>query len=715
MRRNLTMKTNNMFRPLLRTALGLLICGLTWPAVLHAQVAYQQPGGGTYAPQAGQIQQVAVSNSSTGKPKKAHPYQIVKMPESTEKLDVIHQRSQLIITRSPVSRVAIDTPEIVDVVQYSPTELSIIGVNLGTTTVSLWFEKGGDPLIYLVEVIRDPTLEDRLKTDFGKLEKQLQVLFPNSKVYLIPLQQRLVVKGQAANEQEAAHILQIVRSALFNEYALNGYGGYGAGYGNGGYGGGRNGDNNNGDDDDDEDDDSIVNMLEVPGNHQVMLHVKIAEISRAHLRRLGMDLSAQIGNVTLATTGLAALAGQGAGAGLLGAGGAGAAAGAAGGLARNATFALTSSEANLLLNFLATNHTAKVLAAPTLTVMSGHEASFLAGGEFAVQTVIGLGTNAASNSTSFRRYGTQLTVRPEVIDRDWVKLDITPSLSNLDGTTGVNGTPGLSNRTVSTTVKLREGQTIVLAGLYGHVGSTNSSRIPYLGELPLLGKFFNNRNASMGENELIIVVTPELVRAMEPDEVPPLPGFYVTWPNDMELYHYSMTEGYPDKGVYQLNPYGWGPGYASEIGYRPFNPAPAQDAFGTGGGSIGAPGYGAMGPGPAMMPQQTPAAIYPGPPNPGMQQPQMAPPAMQPSPDPNMGMQLRNGGVQQVGYEEPRSRSWMPWSRNQAPAAAPGTSSSPRSIEQGSDGRFGQNGQRPPQRSQQITQPTQQQPMRGRY
>lgn len=711
MRRNLTMKTNTISQPFWQIALSLLLCSLSWPSVVRAQNFYQPGGAAPYVqPQAqvqvpaqGQIQQVAVSNSSTGKPKKAHPYQIVKMPESTEKLDVIHQRSQLIVTRSKVLRIAIDAPEIVEVVQYSPTELGVIGANLGTATVSFWFESDADPLIYLVEVIRDPSLEDRLKTDFGKLEKQLQVLFPNSKVYLIPLQQRLVVKGQAANEQEAAHILQIVRSAMFNEYALAGYG-YGYGYGGAGYGG-RGGDNNFGDNDDDEDDDDIVNMLEVPGNHQVMLHVKIAEISRGHLRRLGVDLSATIGNVTAATQGLAQLAGQSSGLGLGGLGLAGAAASAGGGSAGNTTFSITSSEATLLLNFLATNHSAKVLAAPTLTVLSGHEATFLAGGEFPVQTVVGLGTNGASNSTSFRRYGTQLSVRPEVIDRDWIKLEITPSLSNLDGTVGANATPGISNRTVSTTVKLREGQTIVLAGLYGHTGSTNSSRVPMLGELPLIGKLFNNRNASMGENELLIIVTPELVRAMEPDEVPPMPGFYVTWPNDIELYHYSKTEGYPDQGVYQLSPLGWGPGYASEVGYRPFNAAPAQSAFGSGGGSIGAGGYGGPMTG-STMPAPTPAAIYPGGPVPaqnpnGQPQTQMAPAPIQPTPDPNMGMQLRNGGVQQVGYEAPPKRSWISWPRGQQTPAATSTPQGP-------------NGRQPAQYpQQQMTQPPQQ--MRGRY
>ena len=279
----------------LLAALGSL-CG---PALVVAQVqspVYQQPQQGYGS----QIQQVQRVTKQDNKPKAPLPYEIKSMPGVQEDLEIVHRRSQLVVARSPISRMAIADPSVVDVVQYSPNEIGIIGLTLGTTTLTLWLDGSPEPLIYLVEVIRDPALEDRLRTDFGRLEKQLQILFPASQVYLIPLRQRLVVKGQARDEEEAARILQIVRSAFFGEYSQYGAGnGVGAGAnGNGGTGfdGGAGGtgalDNNS----HSNNNDVVVNMLEVPGNQTIMIHVKVAELSRGQLRQLGVDLDGLINN-----------------------------------------------------------------------------------------------------------------------------------------------------------------------------------------------------------------------------------------------------------------------------------------------------------------------------------------------------------------------------------------------------------------------------------
>ncbi|MDA1163301.1 MAG: pilus assembly protein N-terminal domain-containing protein, partial [Planctomycetota bacterium] len=455
------------------------------------------------------------------KPKKPLPYAIEEMPDIQEEMEIIHRRSQLIVARAPIARIAVADPSVVDIVQYSPSEIGIIGMSLGTTTLTMWFDNSRDPLIYLVEVIRDPTFEDRLRNDFGKLEKQLRILFPNSKVFLVPLQQRLIVKGQARDAEEAARILQIVRSSYYS--AFGAFGGLGGGAGGGGYGGNginngiNNGNNNN---------NPIVDLMEVPGNHQIMIHVTVAELSRGQLRNLAVDINGLINNGRHFVS--SSLGGAG---------------GALTGIFENG-------EVNLFINWLAGNRTAKVLASPTLTVLSGHTASFLSGGEFPVPTIVGVG-GASGTTTSFRGFGTSLLVRPEVIDKDYIKMDITPEYSQINGGGGGGGgaTPSLNTRRVSTTVKLREGQTIVLAGLFGATMSNEINRIPFLGELPLIGPaLFNSKSADQGENELLITVTPELVHPMEADEVPPYPGFNVTPPNDIELYAYAKGEGYTDQG-----------------------------------------------------------------------------------------------------------------------------------------------------------------------
>ena len=108
-------------------------------------------------------------------------------------MEIIIRRSQLIITNSRIRRYAIADPSIIEFVTYSPTEVSIVGLELGTTTLTLWFENDETPITYLVHTIQDPSLEGQRRIDYGKLERKIAVLFPNSKVYLIPLSRKIIV------------------------------------------------------------------------------------------------------------------------------------------------------------------------------------------------------------------------------------------------------------------------------------------------------------------------------------------------------------------------------------------------------------------------------------------------------------------------------------------------------------------------------------------
>ena len=228
----------------------------------------------------------------------------------------------------------------------------------------------------------------------------------------------------------------------------------------------------------------------------------------------------------------------------------------------------------VLVNALELNGTAKILAEPNLTVMSGHPASFLSGGEFAVPTIVGI-NGVGGQQTTFRGFGVSLVVVPTIQDRDLIRMQILPEFSAIDQSNAVNGVPGTQTRRVQTTVELREGQTIALAGLLSHQTSTTVTRLPYLGAIPIVGPLiFANKTASQDESELLILVTPEIIRPMDADEVPPVPGFEVTHPNNCELYFHAMTEGAPDKNVYRLAPLGRGTGYGIPIGYPNFNPGP---------------------------------------------------------------------------------------------------------------------------------------------
>jgi len=499
----------------------------------------------------------------------ALPNQIASLPDVTAQLKVIQRRSQLMVTRSNVIRTAVADQRVVEIVQFSPNELAFIGMALGTTTVTLWFEDAVEPLIYLIETIRDPSVEEQRRIDYGKLEQKLADVFPNSKVYLIPLSRKIIVKGQARDPEEASRILSIVRGEIINQYGMLGgpqnapgfvgTAGIGGGIGGGdlgGFGRGLGGVDATGSYNAfDLASSFIVNMLTVPGENQIVLRVRIAELKRSNLRQLGVNFSMLLNDSHQFFSSVIS------------------------GGATTVTGIFDAGAINVLINALETNGTAKILAEPNLTVMSGHPASFLSGGEFAVPTIVGI-NGVGGQQTTFRGFGVSLVVVPTLQDRDLVRMQILPEFSEVNQSNSVNGIPGVNTRRVQTTVELREGQTIALAGLLSHQSSVQVTRIPLLGQIPIVGPLvFNSKSASQDESELLILVTPEIIRPMDPDEVPPVPGFEVTHPNDCELYWSAMTEGAPDRNVYQLAPLGRGPGVGIPVGYPNFNPGPGAGLF----------------------------------------------------------------------------------------------------------------------------------------
>ena len=522
------------------------------------------------------------------------PPQVLVMPKINADVEVVHRRSQVVVFKGRVSRVHVTDPGVADYVLYSPTELGIIGTAIGTTTILVWFEgeDNTEPLIYLVTVTRDPGLEESARIDYGRLEKKLAILFPNSKVYLIPMSQKIIVKGQARDSEEAAWILQIIRGEVINQ--LGGLGGpqmalglgYGGGYGGAGWGGGGLGgaglggfgygaggmngrfnafDNTSS---------WIINMMTIPGDFQISLRVRIVELNRSALRRMGVNMSVLFANgrQAIATAMTGAISG----------GGVGAAAGSVQGVFENG-------DINVLISALRANGTARILTEPNLTVLSGHDATVLSGGEFAVPTIVGI-NGVGGQQTVFRGFGVSMLVTPTIIDKDLIRMRIRPEYSELSGQQS-GGVPGLSTRRVDTTVQLREGQTIVLAGLLSYRARTEVAGLPFLGGLPLVGPLlFQAKRATEDENELLITVSPEIVRPMEADEVPPYPGFEVTQPNDKMLFHYGFTQGNNDPNVYQLAPYGHGSGVGVPIGYGQFNPQAASPSYSPAPGGVGAGG-----------------------------------------------------------------------------------------------------------------------------
>lgn len=438
--------------------------------------------------------------------------QDVLLPEA--RLEVDPRHSKLVRTKRAVSRFSITNPEIIEVVSFSPSEFELIGKKAGQTTLTLWFGDENNPnegevLRYLIEVRRDTHIEDRRKEEYGDLQDMINEMFPNSAVQLIPIADKLIVRGQARDVEEAARIISVL-----TDQAISQSGSLLAGYGGGGLSLGTAAEPYPGESELPAS--RVIDMLHVPGEHQVMLRVRVAELSRSALRTMGFDLGVTSGDFAWQQ--------------MLGVAGAFRA-------------VLTTDEVNLALSALSSNSYSKILAEPNLVTISGRSASFIAGGEFAVPIVVGV-QGAAAATTNFRGFGTQVVFTPTVLDKDRIRLQVAPSVSALNSNNSVNGIPGLNTRAVSTTVDLREGQWLAIAGLIQDEQVGSKVRVPGLGDIPIVDSVFSRKSVKRDETELIILVSPELIHPMEQDEAPTiLPGMDVTEPGDWQFFLWGNYEG----------------------------------------------------------------------------------------------------------------------------------------------------------------------------
>lgn len=165
---------------------------------------------------------------------------------------------------------------------------------------------------------------------------------------------------------------------------------------------------------------------------------------------------------------------------------------------------------------LASKQLAQILAEPNLLTLSGHPASFLAGGEFPFPTLQGGGAGVGQITIQFREFGIRLNFRPTVTPRGTIRLMVNPEVSSLDPANGltVSGftVPGLDTRKVQTDVELQNGQSLVIAGLLDNRLTETLSKIPGLSSIPILGKLFESRSVMKNNSELLVVVTPEIVQ-----------------------------------------------------------------------------------------------------------------------------------------------------------------------------------------------------------
>jgi pilus assembly protein CpaC len=447
------------------------------------------------------------------------PFEVI---DESGEVTVSVRRSKLLRTKVDIYRTAVVDDSICDVVQFTPREVSLIGKSQGSTHVTFWFDDPKmQPVTYLVRVAADAAETKKIEDNYAMLQDVINEMFPDSKIQLLVVADKLIIRGQAKDSEEAAQIVALVRSQSGGNANANMNGGFGGSLSEGAAAQVLS--------------DSatgaaqrsrlqVINMLRVPGVQQVALRVKIAEMNRSAARGFGVDVKGHInfsenpnGSQMFLQSMLNVAAGSG-------------------------PALLTQFDGDDIqvgIRYLQQHGVIRLLSEPTLVTMSGTPATFIAGGEFAVPTLVGsAGLNAVT--TDFRAFGAIISFMPTVVDKDRIRLQVSPEFSQINSQLAVGGTPGLKVRAATTTVEMREGQTLAIAGLLeDNMNGTNT------GDLPFLAKVFGRRDMSRNETELLILVTPELVQAMEPEEVPPLPGFDITEPTSAQFFLHGQLEGNP--------------------------------------------------------------------------------------------------------------------------------------------------------------------------
>jgi pilus assembly protein CpaC len=406
-------------------------------------------------------------------------------------IDVQSGQSLVWRAKAPIARLLLSDPAVAEVKLLEEEQFQVRGVTVGTTDLWVWYRDGSsDPVEYQVNVHQD------LSELFRRMD-DLVGDAPPPKVY--PLNGRLVVDGPVEDVETLERLAVI--AAIY--------------------------------------DPEFINLMRVRGDHQVQLEVVFAEVSRTGLREMGLNWLFGAENVTAAsyganygdtwefinpdsgstleyfmpTTGAFQLLG------LVGLDGA-TVAGFLGALA----------EANL----------SKILAEPTLVALSGQEAEFLAGGEVPIPI-----TTSTMVRVEFKEYGIKLSFVPTVLGGEIIDLRVYTEVSEIDDTVAISlgglAIPGFITRKGSSHLRLQNGTTFAMAGLLTETVSYQRSELPVLGRIPLIGTLFRYTKHEPTETEIMIFVTPKLVRPMAPGEVPPLPtSSEDNNPTDIELFLLGM-------------------------------------------------------------------------------------------------------------------------------------------------------------------------------
>jgi pilus assembly protein CpaC len=478
-----------------------------------------------------------------------------------ETLDLVIGRPRVLVLAQAPKRVQIPDEDVATFHALSERELAVIGKQVGSTVLNLWFTDPQSPnnervLSYLVRVIPDPEAKARLERVYEALAAEINRDFPDSHVELSLVGDKLVVRGEAKDMLESTQILMVLRA--------NAPGNQGGGQQNQGsraqnipVGAGGMYPMNTASVDDQivademgvsapgapgvssfvlQGSNNIINLLRIPGEQQVMLKVTVAEVNRNAARSIGMnfEIMNKAGQVVFANFTGGLLAGTAASGAIPGG---------------NLPAALDNGQIPLAIQALRTLNLARSLAEPNLVTINGRPAFFHAGGSFPVPTAITSTVGSTvGQGVQYIPVGVVLSFTPYITDRDRIRLSVQSQVTTVGSATVTVGTTAVpanvDQRTFTTTVELREGQTLAVAGLLQNNMSSSANRVPFFADLPFIGMLNGFNQTSSSEQEVVVLITPQLVHPLEHEEIAamPLPGADVFEPGDLEFFLLNRLE-----------------------------------------------------------------------------------------------------------------------------------------------------------------------------
>lgn len=395
-------------------------------------------------------------------------------------------KSQMITSRSPLDQVVIGNPAIADIKLLSNNQVLILGIKPGHT--NLVFRDKNRSLVAVVDVA--------VGYDIGELKRKLWEVMPDEQgVEVRSSNDQVILSGQISSLLAMDKLLSVAQSHVPK--------------------------------------DRIINMLQIGGGHQVALEVRIAEVARRSLREMGVGSTftdAFDAQTLDGTTGIAS--------------------------ASTPFLDVTYSgkrfgfdNIDLQLQALEQSGLANVLAEPNLTAMSGHEASFLAGGEVAIP-VSQTGALGGAVTVEYKEFGIGLKFTPTVLGREKINIKLNAEVSSIDNANAIRAAgftiPGISTRRAGTTVEVGDGQSFVIAGLLQKDMNNVVNEIPGLGRIPVLGALFRSTDFRRNETELVVVVTPRMVKPVNSDKIA-LPTDVVLPPNWIDQYLLGSVEHWPHR------------------------------------------------------------------------------------------------------------------------------------------------------------------------